>query len=358
MLRETADWLDFSIEHLSKWWKMLDIFEQQIVFDSAISKFEKYVGKGKEFPLEKDPAFKETIAVIAFQAYKSDKKQDQAFQLTLMSLGATIESLRRAGFGRVVVVGNGEKDEKATQETFRYLKEQIDGKKAKGDVSQIGNMEVGFTEFSFEDAKTKHLEKNIPRATLFGLRDAFYLSEKKEKQRAANETEYMKTWLGEDQKNWKYVYLTEPDSILQSRPSTLATLKEEVDKGTVLVPHRLQPIPHESDVRGSERNWLYIPEKEFETVMELDAIGEGDACCDEYQSGDGPGKTEFENCGNFWYMCPFGKRRKGDFSRLKPYKLMRLGQGTGIVSLASNEHARRCIPKRNGICQPPWLSQK
>ena len=43
-----------------------------------------------------------TIAVIAFQAYKHPE-QTMAHDLTVHSLAATIESLRRASFGRVVV---------------------------------------------------------------------------------------------------------------------------------------------------------------------------------------------------------------------------------------------------------------
>ena len=38
--RMTRDWLDFSVEHLSKWWKM---GEQQATFAFAVGKLQSYI---------------------------------------------------------------------------------------------------------------------------------------------------------------------------------------------------------------------------------------------------------------------------------------------------------------------------
>ena len=148
-----------------------------------------------------------------------------------------------------------------------------------------------------------------------------------------------------------------------------------------MVPHRLQPIPHESDVRGAPERWSYLPEvAEFKEVLELDAsedaANKADSCCDEYKGPDWkPGRAPSlpNKCNNFWYMCDFHPEKEAasvvnDRTRvhdkyelhkqLKPYQLIRLVQGTGIVHLASQEHGRRCMPWKKAhadedICQPP-----
>jgi hypothetical protein len=108
-LRMTVDWFDFAIEHMSKWHKMLSVFQEDAVYQTAIAKFDRYISGGDAKgagPLSHvDNSFRETIAVVAFQAIKHDEKILEAYKLPLVSLGATVESLRRAGFERMVVVG-------------------------------------------------------------------------------------------------------------------------------------------------------------------------------------------------------------------------------------------------------------
>lgn len=353
MLRMTLDWFDFSLEHLSKWWKMLQIFRSDQVYNTAMERFDSYLGKAATFELEKEQSFIETIAVIAYQPYKDGKAIEQAYNLTLKSLGATIESLRRAGFGRVVVVGDGENDPQLTQDTFRHLQKQLDPSTDNAAIiTKVGHMEVGYAKFNPQHAVTKRQEKNVPKATLDGLKEAFVVSKKSE--RTPEEEDYIKVWLGE-KLDWKYVYLTEPDSILQFRTSTLKQLKKEIDGGSLLVPHRLQPVPHETDARGWEKDFLYLPEEDF-PVLDLD--GENDSCCDAHLGPQHkPGqKPNHESCGNFWYMCDFTRRKpkaERTHKRIKEYSLMRLTQGTGIVSLTGAEHGRPCLPKKNGVCLPP-----
>ncbi|CAB9518879.1 expressed unknown protein [Seminavis robusta] len=369
-LRMTLDWLDFSLEHLSKWWKMLKIFEFQTVFDTAKTRFDNYLAKAATFPMEENPSFIETVAVIAFQQYKDGKQKEQSYQLTKLSLASTMESLRRAGMGRIVVVGRPKgldpwgEDYLVCQDTFRHLKGLVEGETVANTTlaTMVGNMEVAFVEFNETDAKTPHLAKNVPKATLVGLKTALQHSIQKEPL-TDQETEFMKQWLGDRQEPtyWRYVYLTEPDSILQTRPSTLKKLKQEVDLGNVLVPHRLQPIPHEDDAPGHPRDFLFLP-KDIAPIIELDSIGEGDACCDhhkgpEYKPGQPP---MMKGCGNFWYMCDFSRRipkENRTHDRIRQYPLIKLKQGTEIISLAALEHGRPCLPKKNDVCVPPDLEE-
>lgn len=353
-----------SLEHLSKWYKTLAIYTQKKVFNTAMARFGKYFSDSVTYPLEKEQSFVDTIAVIAYQPYTDNKQPDQAFSLTVKSLGATMESIRRAGMGRVVVVGD-DADDKLTSETFRALKKVVEPNTVVEDdaiVTTVGHMQVAYAQFNEAHGQTKHAsknvpEKNVPKATLMGLKEAFDIAQQKTKdQRTPRETQYVKTWLG-DKEDWSYVYLTEPDSILQTRPGTLKQLKTEVDKGMVLVPHRLQPIPHESDARGTLKDWLYLPEVEF-PVTDLDVIGENDSCCDAHLGPyHKPGNAPMsERCGNFWYMCDFDRKKTKEertHFRIKKYSLIRLVQGTGIVNLAGAEHGRPCIPKKNEVCLPP-----
>ena len=131
-----------------------------------------------------------------------------------------------------------------------------------GGVKRVGHMEVEFARGHNGHATTDHHTKNIPRAVLLGLRDAFGIAEKGANDHDAVVT--MRTWLGDHPEDyWKFVYLTEPDSILATRPSTLQTIKEHAENGSVLIPWRLQPIPHESDVKGAHQAFRYLKAEGF-----------------------------------------------------------------------------------------------
>lgn len=368
-LRMTVDWFDFSIEHMSKWHKIFNLYEEEEVFQKAIEKFDQYmsmssVGGGVNLH-SVDPSFRDTIAVIAFLAYKEDKSPDKAYKLTLVSLGSTLESLRRAGFGRVVVVGLDVADKEVVHDTVHHWQQlhsaiemqNNEAVPAGGNIGTIGQTEVAFVQGSLEIAKAKWVQKNVPKAAVGGLHKAFQMAaEKSISSRSETEAEYIQAWLGSKESSWKYVFLTEPDCILLTRPSSLRQLKEQVDQGMVLTPHRLQPIPHESDAKGCSKDFVYLPDS-FAPVLDLDPIGEHDVCCDDWKGhGTKPGLPPvIPDCGNFWYMCDFhpaNYKREGAHERLKPYSLMRLKHGTGIVSLAASEHGRPCKPQKQSVCLP------
>ena len=359
--------MDMSVEHMSKWWKILQWEgHDPIPYTKMTSQFKKYVQGAQQYPAEASHAWRETVAVVAFQAYTNKMYPERAHGLTYLSLAATLESLRRAGFGRVTVGVMVDSEIDCIRDAFKVLLDVLEPGNthdSMNNITQIGHMEVGYARVSQEDAKTKILEKNMPLAVLLGLKDAFTMSELPESERTPEMTQNMTSWLGNKQEPsyWKYVYLTEPDTILQTRPSTLAALKTEVDKGSVLLPHRLQPIPHESDVMGmSKEKNSFLFEEEFPEIFTLDPINSHDVCCDEnagqhFKPGRPP---NYDTCGiRFWYTCGFAAKLKGiknRHERLLPYKLFRMTGGTGIVSLAATEHGRRCIPKKNGICRPSY----
>lgn len=333
-----------------------------IPYETITKRFSAYVNNADNIVMEADPLFKETIAVIAFQAYKHSKHPEMGHNLTKLSLAATIESLRRAGFGRTVVSVMVVEDFDIVQDAFKFLLDSVepDNKHNPEEiVTQAGHMELGYAVIPQETARTKHLNKNMPKATLLGLRNAFLYSQEDDDYKLDDvKKTAVESWLGSRHNTdyFKYVYLTEPDTILQTRPSSLAAIKAEVDTGAVLLPHRLQPIPHESDVRGS--NPKFFVSEEFKQVIELDPIGNHDVCCDEQAGPDfKPGRPPYvEKCGGFWYSCGFSRRSSGPeeerHRRLAPYLFMRLKGGTEIAGIAGNEHGRRCVPKKNGVCRP------
>ncbi|CAB9525723.1 expressed unknown protein [Seminavis robusta] len=362
-LRMTADWLDFSIEHLSKWYVMMNPYDNEIPLQNALKKLEHYVQRGPQYPVPKEPALQQTIAVIAFMAYKNKMAQEKANQLTTRNLAATVESLRRAGMGRVVVVGmKGDDDRKLAQEAFALVQKSVGSgiqqTKYGSDITQVGHMQVAFCDGRPEDSKTQFVDVNVPKAALVGLRNAFLAAER-------GDVDTAKPFLGDNTTPdyWKYVYLTEPDSILNTRPHTLQMLQQSADLGRVIVPHRFQPIPHETDVHGTQNRDLYLPHAgDFYGVIELDALSlHPDKCCDEAKGPKfKPGlPPNFPDCGNFWYMCGFTShipKTERSHDRLKQYKLIRLLQGTQFVLLASQEHGRRCLPKRemnDNVCALP-----
>lgn len=352
-----------SIEHLSKWWKILEIFKQEEVYTTTMARFDNYLAGAAAYPVEENPSLKETVAVIAFQPYKSGAKAAEAYNLTLKALLATIESLRRAGMGRVLIVSDGgdNTNQHYAKDAFGVLKQKL-GEETKEDestLSRVGHLEVGYATFDPELAKTPAVDRNVPRAALEGLKQAFSISQQIAKdQRTPEQTEHVKTWLGPSKEDWKQVYLTEPDSILQTRPSTLQQLQEQVESGMVLVPHRFQPIPHEADAPGAPMTWLYLPKEDFPTVTEL---GTNDACCDmELGPKNKPGlPPNFEYCGGWWYQCHFSKRmtyrpamKPRMHERIKAYPLIRFATGTHVVSIAGSEHGRPCTPQKNHVCVP------
>lgn len=359
--RMTLDWMQFSVEHMSKWWKILEWDSNPVAYQAVLAKFQGYLNGAGQFP-EHARIFKNTIAVIAFQSYNSQEKPEESKYLTSLSLAVTVESLRRAGFGRVVTSVLVPDDIPYVDNAYHLIAEQLDSKSSsQTEITKLGHMEVGYAIASKAYTKTSFLIKNMPRGTVMTLRDAFLHSMEPEAERTPDMKQNMTAWLGDtqDPSYWQYVYLTEPDTLLTFRPSSLPAIKAEIDKGNVVLPHRFQPVPHESDVRGMNNTDLFLHEEEFPEVIDLDPIRNHDACCDENKGkGFKPGHPPFyEWCGarKFWYNCGFYKenrKQEDKHRRIKPYKLMRVKGGTEVTTIAGSEHARRCHPKKKGVCRP------
>ena len=373
------------MEHFSNWWKIVGVYQKDIPFNLVIETMEKYIENGMTYPLKQnDLIFNQTLAVIPLSVYADEEHNpaDKVFAMNTKTLAATIESIRRAGFGRAVVVGMDELEEKIAKESFRliqgYQERRINLHSTTGKQQHI--LEMAFVRGKADDAGTPPppsdgtTKWNTARAALLGLRRAFDIAEhlqgSNDNQVTPELKSYVETWLGSDSREpasyWQYIYLTEADSILNTRPSVFQPLKDQVDQGNILVPHRLLTIPSETDIHRSQQRDFFIHRRgDHWEATELDALDfHPDMCCDEYKGPDTkPGRPpNFPDCGDNkpWYTCEFYNSEKPEgekeHERLKPYKLIRLMQGTGMALLASTEKGRRCTPGKNSntfLCEPP-----
>ena len=400
-LRMTLDYFDFSVEHLSLWFKRLNFATEPIVYDSIMTKLNHYLSLAERIP---DPIFGETLSTIPFQEYKANPiyaeqgnplPAERAYNLTITCLAATLESLRRAQMGRVVVVGSQESHVSYANAAFQYLHDHLpqlsyhggdpnhdnsnshtDSSKKDSTLSpKLGHMELDFVTITERQYKTNILSRNMPLGALVGAKEVMQLADVDPAKRTKHQQGLVNAWLGtrKDPTHWKYLYLTEPDSVLVTRDRSLQLLKDEIDiREGIISPWRLQPIPHESDIRGYHDPKLFLAEKDgFEQVLSLDHQGSAadgeyrtnDVCCDEDPAGkDFRPAKKMPDCGKGvkWFWCGFKAYEfnaplpPDPHERLRNYELFRLTKGTGITTIAGNLFARRCDAQQHtSFCTPP-----
>lgn len=351
-VRMSADWMDFSVEHMSKWWKMisaLNDYQNDVAFNKMNQAFLEYTKATVSRTVSSDienvsRLLHPTIAIVAFNSYGTSPRQ---MRLTISALGATLASMARVGFGRIVVVGLKKSDEPLVWGAVELL-----------------TTEHTLPEFQFINIQnatwstTKHLAFNIPRAAVIGLQNAF---------RGKMKNHEAFQWLGKKGKNyWKYVYLTEPDTLLQTRQMSLKSIHDALEDGMVLIPHRFQPIPHYIDLVGFGPRENYLqPLGVFKDKPVIKIRSDIDSCCDE---GAHP-VTEFPYCGNTWFTCGFTEETRHKIWKSKndtaynekhkmliPYDFIQINGGTEIVSLAGSNSGRSCRPEKfkpGFVCKPP-----
>lgn len=327
-IRMTRDYLDFSVEHMSKWWRMGKVEKHAAkVLDDYST---RTLNNHKTF----DTIMESTIALISFCV---DDQSDTVTQdIWRAALKATIVSLLKHGVGRIVVVGHYAMDETLVSQVFSSLVGSFERNPSPGFQVQFRATELAFVRLNALDIDTgtdlTYSSINVPRGGLVGLQAAL------KGEMSVKETN---KYLGSDPHRFKYVFMTESDQVLQAR-MTKRFLSTMDDNG-ILIPHRLQPMPHKEDVkRGFKFKFKHFPSQ---PAMWLDPAT--DSCCDV-----GNFHTGFEKrkCLAFWWMCGF-KENGGDFAHLKDYHFFRLATGTGIVSLSGTAHSRRCLPQRhNRVC--------
>lgn len=381
-IRMTVDWMDFSVEHLSKWWRTLDYDRgpSPIAYHSLVHKLLSYIEKmPPQVPILSD-AMSRTVAVIAYAPYYSDLKPAWGQVITVVNVAATVASLTRHGIGRVVVVGEDttakHNSQALVQAAFRLVQSRSSPSNPRTEwedtIAQLieeeerrlatmaagrAEMQIDHTSVTFANVSTsfswviKGTNKTnsmtlVPKAALVYLQDAL-----------RGRSKDPDLWLGPGKSpdDYRYVYLTEPDTVLQMRPSAIESIRHQMDQGNFLAPHRIQPAPHETDVPGYKDNRQWIPN--FGIMSNITVLhSDTDACCD---NGIKRPKDAFPKCNSNWWACGYtrdiltAEERVAKHSRVHPYALIRLGDtSSNLVLHAATNHGRRCSPQRHAVCPP------
>ena len=339
VVRQTRDWLDFSVEHLSTWQRMIQWHDDTSGY--VENKCREYVYRRKDKLV--DLHMTSTLAVIPFAC--PDGTPESLQNVLVGYLAATISSLVQHAAKRVVVVGYFEVDVKLVATAFDMLLStdiaRENGKSSR-DYLTSRDYVLQRTELSFvwtANVNTTYEAFNVPFGTLNDLQKEFL-----KKPDDGVLVPGRGSFLGESNtaSDFTFVYFTEFDQILHARLSS--AFLEEMQDGGVIVPHRLQPLPHAQELTFISDLYGWHPyilgDKDHAPTISLHHSLETDACCD---------TTEHYGeltCESFWWMCGYDT---GNFSYFDRFDFMRLvGGGSGIVTLAGSEHGRMCRVQLNG----------
>lgn len=448
-LTSTRDWLDLGVEHMSKWWKHLlhtktkvgqqpqsqqltrhstiegritDIFrtyvhshdrriffhallspQSSLVNDNSSSTDEYYTQSSQ---VEADLVTKSTLAVIPYTPDHTN--------VGVWSLAAMIISLVQTGMGRVVISLHPT-HKREDMDLVRQVLDIVANATSQwgtnyNDHTPTDNHHTSpWTTFdiclssdeayqAWPEGTLGQWESNVPVAMLRELTRRV-LGNKTTATATHDDDDdddnLSTCWFGEDGSvtRWKYIYFSEPDLILVTRPDALPGLGRALRDGRLLAPHRLQPLPHASDFSGGGGGGMddgsssrilvnddarVIPNvPPFEEVVEIDifrnnrrnnhplsvsshqtVVNQFDSCCDR---GTYKPYLVHKSCGNFWWLCGYSSssssssnrelheqpgipRAMVTHKRLLGYPLMRLTRGTGVV-FASSESGKTCRPQ-------------
>lgn len=379
-IRLTRDWLDFSVEHLSKWWRLVSVGNFDGGYWRLIINLLAYIRRESQSRQDDSSTmtatlenpFRDTIAVVAYHPVNAGDPRMQIIDIVV--LAAQMASLIRCHTGRIVVFTDFgqlnytethvwpfamellQQDDVASQalSNATIWTDQVQQERIRPRIP-LSEVMIGTTEVALVgiDATYKSLQKKtknlVPRSALIALHDALF-----KKSITVQQRRFILGTGGPD--CWNYVYYTEQDSPLYTRAQAWPDFKAALDKGAILTPHRLLSVPHANDFIGVPKDvpqTQYIPAvHNWTTLVTLD---EEASCCDlgresRYAMLNYPSK------GNFWYLKGFGRphltantpqeindEMARRLERFSTYKVMQLERGTGL-SFAGCENARQCAP--------------
>ena len=365
-VRSTVDWMDFHVEHLSKYIKQLTYDNQQPIVDRLEEMIQDYIQKSTtttttarnhNFTTEPSSSAVESLFVVnatlavlplreASQQQHHNMKPNHS-SIKLLQLAATLTSLWRVGFGRVIVVGISDNERQLSEAAFELL--------VGSNFTEQRPIQLTYVEKS---NVTNREAKIMPRVALVGLQNVMKYAA------LGQESELVQEWLGTDPDRWEYIYFSEPDLILQTRPSALPAITKALKDGLLMTAHRLEPLPHRRDFPGitEKINYRTLPNHGvFSAVTDLDPI-QGDVCCDQglYHPSNRKDATipapvrKDGSCMGPWMLCGFFHRNV-DYEknhtamhelhhRLLGYPFFTTKGGLGVPMVAANQ--RVCIPRR------------
>jgi len=317
------------VEHLSHYFKYMTLSRQKgDPDDGGNQNFLAHVAKQKAYmhkvhPYVNNPdansdkkssAFAETLAIMPYYRALNDKADDydctMAEQkpeekrrrkcLYTLSISTTLASLWQVGIQRVLIAGNTVQQPPEIQQAFDMFRNNT------GDQ----DMELQYVSTFEKDREKIH----TPTYALEKLRMAF---------NGTLEEPERRLWLGtprpskaattttntatDPYSHWKYIYFSEPDLILHTRPAAVQALTRAVADGKLLAAHRFQLLPHAVDFSNhTSRRHEYIPNTGiFADFVDLNE--DTDACCD--AGNHWPGVDNYTDCQGvaswkvWWYRC-------------------------------------------------------
>ena len=356
-VKQTVDWLDVNVEHLSKYVKHFS--GSKVEEDRVAELIYDYIERTKQHCPEVynvQSAISSTIAILPLRVSSLEKKNQ--VRLLRLQLTATLASLWAAGFPRALVVGVCHNESIVARESFNLLEEHL----------TIQFMDLKYIQIDTTDMKL------VPKVALARFQEII-MQPKNPKDTPINITEQTK-WLGKDNLfRWKYVYFTEPDLVLHIRPEAMPSLSLELARGHIINAHRLQLLPHIQQFSGivesidsshpnkasKLRNKVLPNAASFGSIHSLNPSS-GDVCCDQgkfYPSHiDNPTSPAIKSKGCWlWEFCGFGPNiNHSDWNAvvknhelLVMHPFLSLEQGTRIPVV---HHGQRvCTARRDGtIC--------
>lgn len=360
-LTMTKDWLDFAVEHQSMYIKFFaSSFNRERSgqsFRTLLHMHRRYVYERQTRAYNnKSSAAQSTIALLPYFAGEStltvDNYRDENYLpktprekkeiLVMYGIAATLASLQQIGIGRAIILGQVDNEPALVTAAMEHARLSA--------VNTVMDMAYarGVSDEIMEPLQPKE-KPNVPKGALETLQHAF---------NGDLGTEDQAQILGSNaRQRWKYVYFTEPDLVLHSRPSMLQPLTEQLDQGNILAAYRLNLLPHESDFEDFFAPSRLVPNAGNLTVTKLHPSI--DACCDQ-----GVELSAREpKCGTWWWSCGLGRagerlteeeRIQRNF-RFEKYPLHRLESGLGATFV--HEHVRTCQRMEPGQCESTWRSE-
>lgn len=348
-VRFTQDWLDFSVEHLSKWQKAIGYSKEatSLVVGKCWNYVFRRAGQGNIKVRLLDTYMNTTLAVIPMGV--GDGTPNEGQQIWVAYLAATMTSLIQHGIKRIVVVGHYDMDAILTSRAFTYFVEMDEETTIHLDPKKLHNFTFlvqSMTEFGYvhtQNVFDSYVRRNIPKGALVGLHAELNVTHGGKHEDGCPRNDTIGSYLGKEHvaSDFDYIFLTEADQILQARLAP--AFWGQLEQNRALVPHRLQPIPHGDDLEGipTPPDLVGTPKGHHAPVIVLNNSETTDACCDI------PNFLGEKRCGWFWWTC--GYYNKTDFSYFDHFDFMRLSpDGSGVVSLAGSAHGRACRVKPNG----------
>lgn len=355
-VRMTHDWLDFSVEHMSPWQKLIGTTNPGNSLVANI--MQRYVKQHEPTSLAPlDDYMNTTLAVIPFGV--NDETSMKVQQVWTTFLMATITSLLGHGIRRVVVVGYYRMDAILTLRVFSYFAKQQNNTLSSVNMTleslPFQTFKIQATDLAYvqtSDVVTNNGAVNVPRGALIGLQQELQAQTKVSHKSDSNDTgakDSRNSYLGPNHQaiDFEYVFLTEADQILHARLSPV--FLQELQQNHVLIPHRLQPIPHAKDLEPIVKpgSLKQLP-NHHPPIIDLNNSRISDACCDSPAPNNYGDGEEATPCGSFRWMCAY-EHKSWNFSYLDKFDFIQLSSaGTGVVLLAGNAHGRRCIVKPSG----------